>query len=172
MGGDVAPADIVAVSILALAAARGLWLGLIREVFSVASLVAACLAVRFFVQPAGVRLEELAGGSLSPLAAKILAGTAIVIGVVGLFAVAARLLRRGVRFAGLGWADRAGGGVVGAAEGTLVVALLLALAVSIAGRSHPLWADSQALATLDRLEEMARGEAGDLPDVAAPGRNL
>jgi hypothetical protein len=77
------------------------------------------------------------------------------------------VVRRGVHAAGLGLADRLAGATIGAAEGALVVAVALLVALSVLGRAHPLLARSRALEAFQRAEELARGEAIDL-DVAAP----
>ena len=48
----ISAVDVAALAILGLAVLRGLWIGLIREVFSLAGLAAAAVAVRFGTVPA------------------------------------------------------------------------------------------------------------------------
>jgi uncharacterized membrane protein required for colicin V production len=62
--------------------------------------------------------------------------------------------------------DRAGGALLGAAEGSLVVAVLLVLATTVLGRDHPVFRGTRSLAALERVEQVAGG-ARDM-NVAAP----
>jgi hypothetical protein len=64
--------------------------------------------------------------------------------------------------------DRIGGGLLGAAEGVLVCALLLIALTSLIGRDHELVSGSRSVAALERLEEIAQGVALGEVDVAAP----
>jgi membrane protein required for colicin V production len=150
-------ADVVVLAILGVACLRGLLLGLIREVFSVASLAAAVVAVRLFVVPGGDWIQGMSDGLMGLVAARVLAGIAIVLVVIALGATAGRIFKRGARAVGLGWVDRAGGGLLGAAEGALVAGVLLAVVGSFTGRDHPLLENSRSMAALERLEEIAKG---------------
>ncbi len=100
--------DLAVAVLLALALVRGLWNGLLRESLSVASFVAAVVAVRFSTAPLGDRLHALIGPQLGPMASRAAAGVAIFVGVLVAGALVARALRRGARAAGLGWLDRLG----------------------------------------------------------------
>ena len=88
-------------------------------------------------------------------------GSILVVALVG------RTVRRGIRMAGLGMADRLAGGVVGATEGAIAVALLMMLAITAVGRDHPALADTRALEAFEQAEKLAEGQ---LPQVAAPAR--
>lgn len=160
---------MVALAVLALAVVRGLWIGVIREAFSLVGLATACVAVRFGTEPAAVWLDEILPG-LDPLAVRIAAG--IGVAVLGWLAVrlAGALLRRGVHAVGLGFLDRLAGGILGAAEGALVLGLGLLLTGAVVGRDHPQLAESRALAALERAEQVAQAERDIRPDVAAPPR--
>jgi membrane protein required for colicin V production len=162
---ELGPVDLVALAILGIAALRGLFLGLVREVFSLAALAGAVVAVRWLDAPFAAWLE--ANTALETLPAQIAAGIAIVIGVLALGALLGRLLRRGVRAAGLGLSDRVAGGLLGAAEGAVVVALLVALGAALFGRDQPPLAGSRTLAAFERAESAARGAEAER-DVAAP----
>ena len=163
----MSPVDALALAVLAIALVRGLAIGMVREAFSVAALAAAVLAVRFGTAPAAAWLLANAAPGLGPLGAKILAGSAVGLGAaiaVGLFG---RLVRRGVHAAGLGLPDRLAGAAIGAAEGALVVGVLLLAAITLLGRGHPSLARSRTLGAFEQAERLARGEAAG-PDVAAP----
>ena len=163
----MAPADLVVLTLLALAALRGLFLGLVREVVSLASLAAACVGVRFLAVPGGAALREISGG-LPVLVSQVLAGILIVAVVFAVGSVLTRVMRVGARAVGLGWLDRGAGGVLGAAEGALVAAIVLLLAAAVLGRDHSLLSDSVSFAAVERAEEVARSRVQGLPPVAAP----
>ena len=55
---EIQPLDIAAVAIIAAATLRGLFIGLIREGFSLASLGGAYLAVQIFTPPTAEWLQE------------------------------------------------------------------------------------------------------------------
>lgn len=165
--GEIRSVDLVVAAILGVAALRGLFLGLIREVFSLGALAAACVAVRLGVAPFGAWLERLTGDELGS-AAPWVAGALLAAGAIAAVAFAGRLVARGARAAGLGWADRAGGAVLGTAEGALVAAVLLLVASTVLGRSHALLAGSRSLGALERVERLAAERAREPTDVAAP----
>ncbi len=168
-GVDVEPVDIVAVVILGVAFARGLFRGLIRETFSVAALGGACIVIKLFAAPLGLKLEAASQGQIGTMIAPWIAG-----GILGAIAITAtitvgRLLRRGSRWAGLGWLDRMAGGVLGTAEGALVVSILLVLASTLMGPTNPTLVASRSYNALETVQGFARnGSWADLADVAAP----
>jgi uncharacterized membrane protein required for colicin V production len=153
----MAPVDLLALCVLSIAVLRGLFLGLIREAFSLAAIGAACVAVRWFVDPAAIWLDAATDGRVGPLAAPWIAGTGVAIGAAAGVAITGRVLRRGARAVGLGLVDRAGGALLGAAEGSLVVAVLLVLATTLLGRDHPAFESTRSLAALERVESVALG---------------
>jgi membrane protein required for colicin V production len=152
----ISAVDMAALAILALAVLRGLWIGLIREVFSLAGLAAAAVAVRFGAAPAADWLMASLPVELSPLAARIATGVAIAVAVIAIVAIVGRLVRRGARWAGLGFVDRVAGGALGAAEGALVIAVLMMLGTAAVGRDHPVLADSRALAIFETVERLVQ----------------
>jgi membrane protein required for colicin V production len=162
----MAPVDLLALCVLSIAVLRGLFLGLIREAFSLAAIGAACVAVRWFADPAAVWLDAQSGGRIGELAAPWVAGAGVAIAAAAAVAITGRLLRRGARAVGLGMIDRAGGALLGAVEGSLVIAVLLVLATTVVGRNHPVFAKTRSLAALERVESVAVG-ARDT-GVAAP----
>ena len=165
----MAPIDLLALSVLGIAVLRGFFLGLIREAFSLAAIVAAWLAVRWFAAPAGAELQAATHGRVGELAAPWIAGLGVAIAAAVAVALIGRILRTGARAVGLGLLDRAGGAMLGAAEGSLVIALLLVLGTTLLGRDHPLFQDTRTLAAFERAEAVA-GTARST-DVAAPPRS-
>lgn len=167
----MAPLDVVAVTVLALGIARGLAIGLVREAFSLAAVAAAVFAVWHFGDTATAALAPRIGNALPAEAVHALAvaglgfGTLLAVGLLG------RVVRRSVRLVGLGLLDRLAGGCMGALEGALVSALLLAGASFVLDPGHPWLAQSQAVAVFERARANL-APAGASPalvhDVAAP----
>ncbi|MBW2273906.1 MAG: CvpA family protein [Deltaproteobacteria bacterium] len=166
--GSLSPVDAAALAILLIAVLRGAWIGLIREGFSIAALTAAVFAIRFANTPAAEWLTRVTRGQIGQAAAPWLTGFVILVATVLAVAFVGRLLRRGAHFAGLGWADRLGGGALGAAEGALVAGIIVMGIVWVVGRDHPALGDSRSLEALDRVAAYVSEHADQLPDVAAP----
>ena len=164
----MSPVDVAALSVMGVALLRGVWIGMVREVFSVAALAGACITVRIFTGPFSSWILENALPGIGPLGAQLFAGSLLALGTVTFVGLLGRLFRRGLRAAGLGAADRLAGGVIGAAEGAFVVGIALFLAITLIGRDHPTLEASRTLETFSRVEYVARENAGKLPDVAAP----
>ena len=144
--------DAVAVAVLALAALRGLWIGAVREAFSLAGLALAVLVVRTWRLPAAHWLEANGPFEMTGLAARLLAMLALGVGTLLAVAVVGRLVRRGVRGAGLGLLDRFAGGLLGAAEGAVVVAALAVGIAALFGREDEALAGTRTLAALEATE--------------------
>ena len=53
--------DAIVVAVMTIALIRGLWIGMVRELFSLGALVAACIAVRLFAGAGGEWLAERSG---------------------------------------------------------------------------------------------------------------
>ena len=160
--------DWIAGAILVIAILRGLFLGLIRQVVSIASLLAAAVVVRRYTPEVASWMERSSHGGIQPALAPWLAGAALALGTLLAGALLGRLLRRGVQMAWLGLPDRLGGALLGAAEGVLVCAILLLALTSLVGRDSSLVAGSRSIAALERLEQIADRVSPRLPDVAAP----
>lgn len=144
--------DTAVLSLLALAIARGLWIGGIREAFSLGALIAAVIAVRLFTGSAAWWLEGNAPVELSPLAAKLVAGALIALLTITVVGLTGRIVRRGVEAVGLGMLDRLAGGLLGAGEGALIALLGLFLATALLGSDHPALTRSRTFQALDRLD--------------------
>ena len=162
--GETAPLDVAVLALVGLAGLRGLWIGAIREAFSLGALVAACLAARFYSAPLGEWLQVNGPFELEELTARIVAGALLVGGVIAAVAALGGVLRRGVRAAGLGLADRLAGGLLGMTEGALVAAILVAGALFALGADHPTLSETRSVAMLDAI----RSGAPDPANVAAP----
>lgn len=169
-GAPVTPFDGVIIALLLLAVCRGIYIGLIREGFSIAALGAAVLATRYGTTPAASWLHEATQGEIGPTAAPWLMGAAIAVATVAIVSLLGRLIKRGVSFAGLRWADRLGGAALGAADGILVAMLVVLGSTFVVGREHPIVASSRSLEAYDSIRSFVDDRADELPSVASPGR--
>jgi membrane protein required for colicin V production len=160
--------DGIVLVILLIGITRGIFIGLVRESFSMAALGAAILAARYGTEGFSAALEELSRGAIGPALAPWLAGAILGIGTIVIMTLIGRAVQRGVRAAGLTWLDRAGGGALGAAEGALVSLLVVFAATFIVGRQHPVVDGSRSLALYDAARSYLEEKADDLPNVAAP----
>ena len=89
----------------------------------------------------------------------------IIIVVIG------RGLQRTLHAAGLSWADRFAGGMLGAAEGVLAAGILLVLGTEVLGRDHAAFSKTASLAALEEFERVSEESEIDI-DVAAPPRTF
>jgi membrane protein required for colicin V production len=164
--------DNIALAVMAIAIARGVWIGLIREGFSLAALGGGLIAIRYGLGPVSSFLENAAGGRIGSTTSAWIAGVVIGIAVVALVGAAGRLLRKGAHAVGLGFADRLAGAVAGAAEGALVCAVILLGTIWTIGEDDPLVTNSRSVEILEQLQR-AMGDAEErLPSVSAPARWL
>ena len=159
------PIDLVAFAILSIAALRGLALGLIREAFSIGALGAAVVAVRVWNEPFMRWIQNSSRGGLPNDLAPWISGGLLAISVILSVAIFGRVMRQGARAVGLGWFDRLGGALLGAAEGALAAGLLLLAIGSVLGPGHALLAGSRSYAMFERVRHATALSA---TDVAAP----
>jgi len=169
--GEFESVDIIVGTIIGIACLRGFFLGLIREAFSLASLGAAYLAVRAFVLPVADWVGEISGGRIGEALAPWVGGALLVLVTIGVVTSIGRVVRRGARAVGLGFADRVGGGLLGATEGVLVVVVLAVLLGDQFGRDHPAIANSRTFAVLEQMELLARRPPPAEVDVASPPKS-
>jgi len=171
---DLHPVDLIATVVLGLAAVRGLFNGMIREIFSLLAVAAAVIAVRVWNEPFAEWLHPLVRGEISSTTVPWISGAVIGVGVVVAVGVFGAVMSRGAKVVGLGLADRAGGAVLGLAEGALVVGVGLAILGGFVGRDSGMLARSRSLALLEQAEAVVRASGPVLPapgDVAAPPRD-
>lgn len=171
--GELSGVDVVAAIILIGAIARGAVIGAIREAFSLAAVAVALIVARLGTVPAAAWLSANAPLELAPWTATLLAGAALVIGSLIAVGLLGRVLRAGIRAAGLGFFDRLAGGALGAAEGALVVAVGIALATAALGPDHRTLKETETLAAYRVALDWAALDWADtdaLTDVAAPPR--
>ena len=162
---DLSALDSIVVGVLGIAIARGVYIGLIREGFSIAALGGGLLAIRYGIVPAGSLIQSIGFGET---ASNWIAGAAIGIAVVATVGVVGKKLRHGAQAIGLAWADRIAGGVIGAAEGALVAAVIVVGTTWVAGAASPIVTESQSVEFLEKLQTYVAEHRDELPAVAAP----
>ncbi len=166
--GPLTMLDSTVALVLLVAMVRGLTIGLVREGFSIAALGVALLAIHFGAAPLAGWLTNTSGGEISSVAAPWVAKPVIGIATLVLMGMAGRIARRSVRYAGLGLADRLGGGALGAAEGALVAMLVIMGFSAAVGPSHPIMTQSRSPDAFDAVRSYVARGSDVLPDVAAP----
>lgn len=164
---DLPLIDMIVLTVLFVTVVRGIWIGLIREGSSLAAIGIATIVTRLLVDPFSTRLTELTGGEITGKTAMWIAGILLVVATIVALGFVARLLRRGAEAAGLGWADRLGGGALGAAEGAIIGAILVTIALWLVGPNHATTEGARSIELVEELQSMH--ESGELPSVASPG---
>jgi len=117
--------DIVALSVIGLTVALGLWKGLAVQVFGLAGLILGyILSVKYYLSAARL-LPDISQGT-----ARIAGFLAIFIACIIAAYILGRLLGKLLKIAGLGWANRLFGGVLGLLKGTLIVSVIMVVLVA------------------------------------------
>jgi len=169
---SITPLDGTVLFVMLVAIARGGYIGLIRESFSIAAVGASCIALRFGNGPASKALENVSGGEIGAGVAPFITGAVILVSTIALIGILGRQLKRGARAVGLGWADRLGGSALGTAEGALIATLVVIGATLVFGREHTWVENSRSVEAVDALREYVfmnyDEELESIPDVAAP----
>ena len=165
---EVRAIDGVMRAILGVAAARGVFRGLSRELVSLAGLAAAVIGVRLFTTPGAAWLVEFTEGGVDPSAAPWMVGIAIALLLVGIARMVGRSLRDDLGETDVVWYDKLGGALLGGAKGGIVAAVLLLLLTVVIGRDAPLLEGTTSLALLEDLEATASGRDFRVPSVGAP----
>ena len=164
MSNDPLPVlDGIVLSILVVMTLRGLFIGLIREAFSIAALAAACVAVAYGRDPVAAALLSLTGASLPASVAPWIAGAGLAVLSIVVVGMLGRGIRRGARAVGLGWADRLGGAALGSAEGVLIGGLVTLGAIWAFGSDAPSVAHSYSLRAYETIRERVDFEEAGLP---------
>lgn len=158
--------------VLLVAIARGGYIGMIRESFSIAAVGASCIALRFGNEHASGALVNVSGGEIGAGVAPFITGAVILFSTIALIGILGRQLKRGARAVGLGWADRVAGSALGMAEGALIATLVVMGATLVFGPEHSSIENSRSVEAVNVLQEYVLTNYGDelekIPDVAAP----
>ncbi|MFP6656317.1 MAG: CvpA family protein, partial [Myxococcota bacterium] len=118
------------------------------------------------IDPVALQLTALSGDQLTEKTAGWIAGVLLVVTTIIVLSFAARLLRRGAVVAGLGWADRLGGGALGAAEGVIVSAVIVTIALWLVGPNHVATEGARSAELVKEVQTMH--ESGELSVNTSP----
>lgn len=159
--------DRVALGLVVIAVLRGLWIGLLREAFSVAAIAAAFIAVRLWTDPVALWLLEKMplDYTFSERTARIAGGVVVALGALLVVVAIGGFVTKRIRAGGLGLLDRLFGGALGAAEGALLAGVALIGLMTVVGPDHEVLRGSRGVELLEQARARAHGV---LPDVAAP----
>lgn len=145
--------DFVVLAITGFSLVLGTLRGLTREVLALVAWVAAFLAAGLFGgDVAPLLARQIADENLRALAAVVV----VFIGTLVAMSVAALLISRLIRSAGLATEDRVLGGIFGMARGLLAVLILVLLAGFTALPRQPVWKDAMLAAPLEKLALFTR----------------
>ena len=150
--------DIVLLAVACLLVIVGMAKGLIRIVIGIVAIVAAFALAAAYHAPLADRLAgaELPSGVLSLGSyAAIFLGTMIAGGLVAWF------LRKAIKIAMLGWADRLAGGALGFVGALLISALLILPIVAYVPAGSSILTDSVLAPYVTVVADMARDLAPD-----------
>lgn len=117
--------DLVVIAVVGLSALLALFRGFVREVIALAAWIAALVLAVIYTAPVAA---VFVGWHVGPLAAQILAFSAIFIGVLIVGGVIGVFVSGAVRAIGLGWVDRLLGAAFGIARGTVIVIIGILIA--------------------------------------------
>ena len=140
--------DTLLVVVLVISAALGLYWGVIRQLLSVAGLIAGIvLATRY----GGHVADALSSFISNDMATQVLGFQFVLIAVSALVSLLATILRRSVGLLFLGWADHLLGGLLGLLQGALAcTVILMIVALAPSDRFARALADSQIVPWLAR----------------------
>lgn len=150
----MSPLDIGIVAVLALSVGFGIWRGFVREILSLVGWVLAFLAANAVAARIG---EALPSSLASPEVRVLIAFIVVFVITLSAITLAAMLISRLFKAAGLGGVDRTLGGLFGLARG---VVILLAITVAAGLTSlprDPMWKRSVGAGMLTRAVLQLKG---------------
>jgi len=146
--------DIAIVAILVLSLLLGVWRGFVREIFSLAGWVLAFLAANAVAAPIG---DALPTAIARPEVRVLIAFIVVFVFTLSATALAAMLVSKLFKAAGLGGVDRTLGGVFGLARGVVILLAITIAAGLTALPKHPLWKESVGAGMLTRTVLQLKG---------------
>lgn len=133
------PLDIGIVAVLVLSVAFGIWRGFVREILSLAGWVLAFLAANAVAAQLG---EALPTSLASPEVRVLIAFVVVFVFTLSATTLAAMLISKLFKAAGLGGVDRTLGGLFGLARGVLILLAITIAAGLTSLPREPLWKES------------------------------
>ncbi len=137
--------DYAVLTVLGLSLLLALMRGLVRELVSLAGWMAAVALSMLFTQT----IADMLPRSLGPFLASLIAFLGIFIAVWILSGFVGLLLSKLVSAAGLGWADRLFGALLGLVRGVLIVLVVVMLAGLTPLPREPFWRNATLSAPIE-----------------------
>ena len=132
--------DVVLIIIVTVSVIYSLFRGLVREVFSLLSIILGFMAaIRLYQIPAGILLTWIDNSMIAHILSFVL--TFITVSI--LISLIGRLVRKFVRFAQFESVDRLLGAVFGLLKGVFVVTVLILVLILFLPPAHPVLTQSQ-----------------------------
>jgi membrane protein required for colicin V production len=146
--------DYCVIVLVAFSVLLGWWRGLVYEVLSLLGWVVAYAVARMFAVDAVPYLPQ----GMGPEAVRMMAAFALLfVGTLLVSGIAAWLLSKLVKIAGLGWLDGFLGALFGMLRGAFVVLVLVLLAGMTGLPKAKFWREAQLSAPLEQVALQARG---------------
>ncbi len=143
----MSPLDIAILAVLALSVAWGIWRGFVREILSLVGWVLAFLAANAVAAPVG---DALPASLATPEIRVLIAFGVVFVFTLSALTLAAMLLSRLFKAAGLGGVDRTLGALFGLARGALILVVITIAAGLTSLPRDPIWKQSVGAGMLAR----------------------
>lgn len=157
MSSGVNQIDVAILIVLILSSAFGLWRGLIKEVLSVVTWIAAIMVARLYNAPVA---ELFSGFTESPTIRYVSAFAILFIGTMMLGTLLKHLLSKLITISGLKLADKILGAGFGFARGALIVMVVMFIAQAFVSDTQ-LWQQSMMIPYGEEAIEWSRTAFGD-----------
>jgi len=154
--------DVAIISVTVLSCLFGLWRGLIKEVLSLVSWVAALVLARLYSDTVA---EMLVGVVANEGARYITAFVVVFIAVMMVGTLINKLMSKLLNITGLNFINRLLGGVFGVARGVVIVLVVMFIA-NVFVSETPLWQESQLIPHGMSMIEWSRTYIEDLGGVS------
>jgi membrane protein required for colicin V production len=132
--------DIIVIAVVGVLTFLGLWKGMVRQLFSLAGVIAGYLLAMRFYEPASRYLT-----SFHPGTAKVISFVAIFIACIIVAHILGWIVGKVFELPGLGLLNRIGGGVLGFAKGSVIVAVVVMVLVAFLPPDSSLFKNSSTM---------------------------
>lgn len=118
--------DIVVIGVVGLTTAFGLWKGMIRQIVTLAGVIVGyIISLKLYGSIANILPKSIEPGVAKVIGFVLIFGVCIVVALI-LGAIVGKFFK----IAGLGWANRLGGGLIGFLKGFVIVAIIVVVLIA------------------------------------------
>jgi membrane protein required for colicin V production len=118
--------DMIIIGISALATALGLWKGMVRQIVTLAGVACGYFISLKLYEPVANILPK----SIEPGVAKAISFVLIFVVFIIVSFILGAIVGNFLKIAGLGWANRLGGGLIGFLKGFVIIAIVVAVLIA------------------------------------------